>query len=79
MSSNKTKNLGLHSWVRSDRFSMDEFNENFDKIDHAIGALWVTLAAIGALWVARAAIGALQDARTGKEVKPKGPPKGQKN
>ena len=37
MSTNKTKNLGLHSWVREDRFLMDEFNENFDAIDKAVG------------------------------------------
>ena len=37
MSTNKTNNLGLHSWVRSDRFSMDEFNENFDKLDKTVG------------------------------------------
>lgn len=38
MSTNKTKNLGLHSWVREDRFLMDEFNENFSKLDKAVGA-----------------------------------------
>lgn len=37
MSSNKTSNLGLHSWVRSDPFKMDEFNDNFDKLDQAVG------------------------------------------
>ena len=37
MSTNKTHNLGLHSWVRSDHFRMDEFNENFDKLDQAVG------------------------------------------
>lgn len=37
MSTNKTSNLGLHSWVRSDKFSMDEFNENFNKLDKAVG------------------------------------------
>lgn len=37
MSTNKTTNLGLHSWVRSDPFKMDEFNENFDKLDQAVG------------------------------------------
>ena len=38
MSTNKTENLGLHSWVRKDPFRMDEFNENFDKLDRAVGA-----------------------------------------
>ena len=38
MSTNKTENLGLHSWVREDPFRMDEFNENFDKLDRAVGA-----------------------------------------
>ena len=37
MSTNKTENLGLHSWVRSDPFRMDEFNENVSKIDKAVG------------------------------------------
>ena len=36
MASHKTKNLGLNSWERTDAFSMDEFNENFDKIDQAV-------------------------------------------
>ena len=38
MSTNKTKNLGLHAWEREDRFRMDEFNENFDKLDQAVAA-----------------------------------------
>ena len=33
MSTNKTANLGLHSWVRSDPFKMAEFNDNFDKLE----------------------------------------------
>lgn len=45
MSTNKTTNLGLHSWVRSDRFSMDEFNENFNAIDKAVGENKAGLAA----------------------------------
>ena len=36
MSTNKTSSLGLHSWVKSDPFRMDEFNENFDAIDKAV-------------------------------------------
>lgn len=36
MSTNKTNSLGLHSWVRSDRFNMDEFNENFSKLDQTV-------------------------------------------
>lgn len=46
MSTNKTSNLGLHSWVRPDRFSMDEFNENFNKIDRAVGEMAAAMAAI---------------------------------
>ena len=33
MSTNKTTNLNLHSWVGSDAFRMSEFNENFAAID----------------------------------------------
>lgn len=44
MSTNKTTNLGLHSWVREDPFKMDEFNENFDKIDQAVGENTAALA-----------------------------------
>ena len=38
MSSKSTENLGLHAWERTDPFRMDEFNENFDKLDRAVGA-----------------------------------------
>lgn len=37
MSTNKTENLGLHSWVREDPFRMQEFNDNFNLIDKAVG------------------------------------------
>lgn len=37
MSSKNTENLGLHSWERTDPFMMEEFNENFDKLDQAVG------------------------------------------
>lgn len=33
MASEKTSNIGLNKWVPSDYVKMDEFNENFDKID----------------------------------------------
>jgi len=33
MSTNKTKNLNLHSWVETDPVLMSEFNENFDALD----------------------------------------------
>ena len=36
MSSKQTDNLNLHAWVRTDVFSMQEFNENFDAIDKAV-------------------------------------------
>ena len=38
-STNKTSNLGLHSWVRTDPVLCADFNENFSKIDQAIGTL----------------------------------------
>ena len=38
MSSKNTENLNLHAWERTDVFSMDEFNENFDAIDKAVAA-----------------------------------------
>lgn len=44
MSTKKTTNLGLHSWERTDAFIMDEFNENFDKIDEAVGGNKAALA-----------------------------------
>ena len=37
MSSKSTKNLELHAWERTDAFRMDEFNDNFDKLDKAVG------------------------------------------
>lgn len=37
MSSKSTKNLNLHAWKKTDAFMMDEFNENFDAIDKAVG------------------------------------------
>jgi len=36
MSTNKTPNLNLHSWVETDPVLMSEFNENFGAIDGAI-------------------------------------------
>jgi len=35
MSTNKTPNLNLHSWVETDPVLMSEFNENFNAIDTA--------------------------------------------
>jgi len=35
MSTNKTPNLNLHSWVETDPVLMSEFNENFGAIDAA--------------------------------------------
>jgi hypothetical protein len=37
LSSEKTTNLQLNKWVPTDYVRMDEFNENFDKIDTKIG------------------------------------------
>ena len=39
MSTNKTSNLNLHSWVAEDAFKRAEFNENFAAIDAAVGEL----------------------------------------
>lgn len=36
MSTNKTPNLGLHSWVGTDRVLREEFNENFNKLDTVV-------------------------------------------
>lgn len=38
MSTNKTENLGLNQWVRSDPFRMEDFNEDNAKIDAAVAA-----------------------------------------
>lgn len=38
MSSEKTPNLGLHTWVPEDYVQMEEFNENFKKLDEVGGA-----------------------------------------
>ena len=38
MSSQKTTNLKLHKWVKSDPIKMAEFNENFQKLDAAVAA-----------------------------------------
>lgn len=38
MSSKKTPNLGLHEWVPTDYVQMEEFNENFKKLDEVGGA-----------------------------------------
>jgi hypothetical protein len=39
MSTNKTENLSLHSWVGSDGVDLGEINENFSKIDGKLGEL----------------------------------------
>lgn len=38
MSTKKTENLNLHAWEKTDAFRMDEFNDNFDKLDQAVAA-----------------------------------------
>ena len=45
MSTNKTQNCGLHSWVGEDIFQLQEINENFSALDGEIGALESLLAA----------------------------------
>lgn len=42
MSTNKTPNLNLHSWVATDYVLRTEFNENFTAIDDAIGRMTVS-------------------------------------
>lgn len=37
MSTNKTTNLDMHSWVGTDRVRRSEINDNFDILDEAIG------------------------------------------
>ena len=39
MSTNKTRNLNLHSWTLDDPVKMAEFNENFSAIDASFGLL----------------------------------------
>ena len=39
MSTNQTKNLKLHSWAPTDRFTREEFNANWAGIDAAWGEL----------------------------------------
>lgn len=38
-SAKKTPNLKLHSWAATDPVLRDDFNENFTKIDTAVGAI----------------------------------------
>ena len=38
MSTNKTPNYKLHAWEKSDKFLMDEMNENFAKLDEKLKA-----------------------------------------
>lgn len=38
MSTNKTTNYQLHSWLPSDEFHVSEINENFTKLDAALKA-----------------------------------------
>ena len=46
MSTNKTPNLNLHSWVAEDPVKMSEFNENFAAIDTDSGATWDAIEAL---------------------------------
>lgn len=45
MSTNKTQNYNLHSWVPEDDFLRSEFNDNFTSLDTALKALSTALAA----------------------------------
>ena len=48
MSTNKTNNYNLHAWVGTDPFRMDEFNENFSKLDANLGTLATQLSSLAA-------------------------------
>ena len=41
-STNKTPNLKMHSWVRTDPVVCEDFNDNFNKLDAAVGNLKLT-------------------------------------
>lgn len=45
MSTNKTQNYNLHSWVPEDDFLRSEFNDNFTSLDTALKTLSTALAA----------------------------------
>lgn len=45
MSTNKTQNYNLHSWVPEDDFLRSEFNDNFTSLDTALKALSTALTA----------------------------------
>lgn len=73
MSTNKTQNCGLHSWVGEDIFQLQEINENFSALDGEIGALESLLAAETAARTSQMAgkadmsqVSALETALTGK-------------
>ena len=48
MSTNKTPNYALHSWLPTDDFQLFEINQNFAAIDSAIHDLFITGSYIGA-------------------------------
>lgn len=52
MSTNKTQNYNLHSWVPEDDFLRSEFNDNFTGIDAALKSLSNSLAAEATAWEA---------------------------
>ena len=37
MSTSKTEHLNLHAWAKNDQVLMEEFNENFQKLDQEVG------------------------------------------
>ena len=49
MSSNKTPNLNLHSWLGTDMFNYNEMNENFNKLDTEVKATNDRLGTLSAL------------------------------
>lgn len=49
MSSEKTPKLGLHKWAPTDFVRMDEFNENFDKLDEVAGDVAETESKVAAV------------------------------
>ena len=51
MSTNKTQNYNLHSWLPDDDFQLSEINENFAAIDGVLSALPQKLEAVVGFYV----------------------------
>ena len=51
MSTNKTQNYALHSWLPTDDFQLSEVNQNFTKLDTALSVLPRKLEAVVGFYV----------------------------